>query len=220
MKLSLSLPVALGAAALSSAHRIPFKKVKHTPTLHRREFSPTDFQVSVDGESAGNTFDLEYVLPSLCSFSLVLNRLQSSVHDLIYIANVCCPLPVPLTCFLSYDPRKDHCRRCWSVLHALYALLLHSHPCIAAEYPVQLDTGSSDLWIKGTSYPIPGSTETVRPLACFLPSFAYRDCAGPNLQPDCKSQELLLRTLNLIIEQYAIGWAQGTVAHAAVEFVG
>ncbi|KAF5321097.1 hypothetical protein D9619_000938 [Psilocybe cf. subviscida] len=129
MKLSLSFPVALGAAALSSAHRISFKKVKHTPTFHRREFSPTDFQVSVDGESAGNTFDLD------------------SVHDLIYIANITVG---------------------------------------GVEYPVQLDTGSSDLWIKGASYPIPGSTETDQ-------------------------------TYNLT---YAIGWAQGNVAHAPVEFVG
>lgn len=29
------------------------------------------------------------------------------------------------------------------------------------EYPVQLDTGSSDLFIKGESYPIPNTTETV-----------------------------------------------------------
>ncbi|KAJ4478066.1 acid protease [Lentinula aciculospora] len=28
------------------------------------------------------------------------------------------------------------------------------------EYPIQLDTGSSDLWIKGTSSPLPNSTQT------------------------------------------------------------
>lgn len=54
------------------------------------------------------------------------------------------------------------------------------------EYPVQLDTGSSDLFIKGDTYPIPNTNETST-------------------------------TTNLT---YAIGWAYGHIAHAAVEFIG
>ncbi|OSD04314.1 acid protease [Trametes coccinea BRFM310] len=32
------------------------------------------------------------------------------------------------------------------------------------EYPLQLDTGSSDLWVKGTSHPLPQSTQTTTTL--------------------------------------------------------
>ena len=31
-----------------------------------------------------------------------------------------------------------------------------------ADYVVQLDTGSSDLWIKGDTYPLPNSDISVR----------------------------------------------------------
>ncbi|KAH9482643.1 putative aspartic-type endopeptidase CTSD [Psilocybe cubensis] len=54
------------------------------------------------------------------------------------------------------------------------------------EYPVQLDTGSSDLFIKGPTHPIPNLKQT--------------DIS-----------------LNL---SYAIGWANGNIAYAPVEFVG
>ncbi|CAL1700518.1 unnamed protein product [Somion occarium] len=54
------------------------------------------------------------------------------------------------------------------------------------EYPVQLDTGSSDLWIKGPTSPL------------------------PNVQ-------LTSMTYNLT---YGIGWANGTIAYAPVEFAG
>jgi saccharopepsin len=53
------------------------------------------------------------------------------------------------------------------------------------EYPVQLDTGSSDLFIKGESSPIPGTKPTDQ-------------------------------TFNLT---YAIGWAQGNIGYAPVEFL-
>ncbi|KIK97871.1 hypothetical protein PAXRUDRAFT_135417 [Paxillus rubicundulus Ve08.2h10] len=53
-------------------------------------------------------------------------------------------------------------------------------------FPVQLDTGSSDLWIYPTTYPLPNAT-----------------ASGTSL--------------NLT---YGIGWAQGQVAYAPVEFAG
>lgn len=37
---------------------------------------------------------------------------------------------------------------------------------LLAEYPVQMDTGSSDLWIKGSSSPLPDSKQTVRFTIC------------------------------------------------------
>lgn len=36
-----------------------------------------------------------------------------------------------------------------------------------AEYSVQLDTGSSDLFIKGDTYPIPNTTVTVSSVVSF-----------------------------------------------------
>ena len=36
---------------------------------------------------------------------------------------------------------------------------------LALDYRVQLDTGSSDLWIKGASSPLPNSSQTV---GCYL----------------------------------------------------
>ncbi|KAF9075826.1 aspartic peptidase domain-containing protein [Rhodocollybia butyracea] len=53
-------------------------------------------------------------------------------------------------------------------------------------YPIQLDTGSSDLWVKGPSFPLPNTTQTTT---------AY----------------------NIT---YGIGWANGTVSYASVEFAG
>lgn len=62
MKLSLSFFLAL-CAALSSAHRVSFKKIKHSQPFQRRADSATDSQVNVDAESsADNSFDLKYVL--------------------------------------------------------------------------------------------------------------------------------------------------------------
>lgn len=55
-----------------------------------------------------------------------------------------------------------------------------------SSYPVQLDTGSSDLWIKGETTPLPNSHQTST-------------------------------TLNLT---YGIGWAQGHLSYAPVEFAG
>ncbi|KAI0081845.1 acid protease [Panus rudis PR-1116 ss-1] len=54
------------------------------------------------------------------------------------------------------------------------------------DYPVQLDTGSSDLWIKGPTSPLPNSNVTSQ-------------------------------TYNLT---YGIGWANGSIAYAPVEFAG
>ncbi|KDR83745.1 hypothetical protein GALMADRAFT_236101 [Galerina marginata CBS 339.88] len=105
MKLSLSLSFTL-MAALSSAHRITVKKIKHSHPPHRRSpaNSPSDLQINVDAEASNqNSFDL------------------NTVHDLIYLANI---------------------------------------TVAGVEYPVQLDTGSSDLFIKGATSPIPNVTET------------------------------------------------------------
>ncbi|PPQ98541.1 hypothetical protein CVT24_004032 [Panaeolus cyanescens] len=63
-----------------------------------------------------------------------------------------------------------------------------------ANYSVQLDTGSSDLFIKGDSFPIPGSSPTV---------FMLISDANHSKFP-----------------KYAIGWASGNVSFAPVEFVG
>ncbi|KAL4241207.1 peptidase A1 family protein [Abortiporus biennis] len=54
------------------------------------------------------------------------------------------------------------------------------------DYVVQLDTGSSDLWIKGQTFPLPNS-------------------------------KLTSTSWNLT---YGIGWANGTVAYAPVQFAG
>ncbi|KJA24479.1 hypothetical protein HYPSUDRAFT_38499 [Hypholoma sublateritium FD-334 SS-4] len=103
MKLSLSLSLAL-VAAVASAHKVTFKKIKQPTYLQKRAYdSPSDLQTNVVDDSTNSTFDL------------------SSVHDLIYLANITVG---------------------------------------GVEYPVQLDTGSSDLFIKGDSYPIPNTTET------------------------------------------------------------
>ncbi|KAJ7591057.1 aspartic peptidase domain-containing protein, partial [Mycena floridula] len=53
-------------------------------------------------------------------------------------------------------------------------------------YPVQLDTGSSDLWIKGAVSPLPNTIQTARSR----------------------------------FTSYGIGWAQGNLAFAPVEFAG
>lgn len=60
----------------------------------------------------------------------------------------------------------DYRWRSWWVLPLL---ALNFYPQPKPEYAVQLDTGSSDLFIKGEKSPIPGSTATVRfhsPLTC------------------------------------------------------
>ncbi|KAH8106150.1 acid protease [Cristinia sonorae] len=54
------------------------------------------------------------------------------------------------------------------------------------DYVVQIDTGSSDLWIKGSRFPLPNSHPTT-----------------------------ISRNVS-----YGIGWANGTVSYAAVEFAG
>ncbi|KIY49197.1 acid protease, partial [Fistulina hepatica ATCC 64428] len=55
-------------------------------------------------------------------------------------------------------------------------------------YPVQLDTGSSDLWIKGSTSPLPNSTQSVRIYLCLYPHL------------------------------YSIGWANGTVSYIDANF--
>ncbi|KAF8974567.1 aspartic peptidase domain-containing protein [Flammula alnicola] len=105
MKLSIPFSLAL-MVAVSSAHKFTVKKVKHSDPLQRRSpvYSPSDLQINVDAATTSNsTFDL------------------SSIHDLIYLANVTVGGVV---------------------------------------YSVQLDTGSSDLFIKGDTYPIPNTNET------------------------------------------------------------
>lgn len=41
---------------------------------------------------------------------------------------------------------------------------------LCSVYPVQLDTGSSDLWIKGSSSPLPDTKQTVRLVPVFVSS--------------------------------------------------
>ncbi|KAF9485360.1 aspartic peptidase A1 [Pholiota conissans] len=104
MKLSLPLSLTLGAA-LASAHRVSFKKIKQPRQFQRRGLdSPSDLQTNVLVDSNNNsTFDL------------------NTVHDLIYLANI---------------------------------------TVAGVDYPVQLDTGSSDLFIKADTTPIPNVNET------------------------------------------------------------
>ncbi|KAF8204971.1 aspartic peptidase A1 [Pholiota molesta] len=107
MKLSLPLSLAL-VAAVASAHRVSFKKLKQPRPFQRRGLdSPSDLQTNVNsGSSTNSTFDL------------------STVHDLIYLANITVG---------------------------------------GVDYTVQLDTGSSDLFIKGDTTPLPNVNETKIP---------------------------------------------------------
>ena len=43
----------------------------------------------------------------------------------------------------------------------MFSVLAHNVITYRADYPVQLDTGSSDLWVKGDTHPLPGSQQTV-----------------------------------------------------------
>ncbi|KAI0832488.1 acid protease [Trametes gibbosa] len=61
-----------------------------------------------------------------------------------------CPLPVPLR---TVDPGTLH-----SSFHDL--LYIANVTVGGTDYPLQLDTGSSDLWVKGKSSPLPHSNQT------------------------------------------------------------
>ncbi|PCH41241.1 acid protease [Wolfiporia cocos MD-104 SS10] len=101
---ALSLWLMLSAASVSSAVKIPVTrhKLPSTNAHLRRRGGRTGFTRPVvdaaSGSSSGDALDL------------------TTVHDLLYIANVTIG---------------------------------------GIEYPVQVDTGSSDLWVKGSSHPIP-----------------------------------------------------------------
>lgn len=59
---------------------------------------------------------------------------------------------------LSLYFNSDYCWRSRSVyLGSVYILSIY----LSSEYSVQLDTGSSDLWIKGDVHPLPGTTTMV-----------------------------------------------------------
>ncbi|EIN10744.1 acid protease [Punctularia strigosozonata HHB-11173 SS5] len=113
MKLSLLAITLAAAAATSDAIRIPVKQTRRTPLPKRSGFGTVSvskpstalskYKVLASGSSADDDDGVDL----------------STVHDLIYMANV-----------------------------------------VPADYTVQLDTGSSDLWIKGSSSPLPNTTET------------------------------------------------------------
>lgn len=90
MKLPLTLSLTLMAALSSSAHRLVVKKMKPSHPLQRRGLynSPSDLQVNV--ASQNSSFDIKWV--SFCTGRQALKPSCSTVHDLIYLANVS---PVP-----------------------------------------------------------------------------------------------------------------------------
>lgn len=67
MKLSLSLSLAL-VAAVASAHKVTFKKIKQPTYLQKRAYdSPSDLQTNVVDDSTNSTFDLRWVCYVNCS---------------------------------------------------------------------------------------------------------------------------------------------------------
>ena len=47
------------------------------------------------------------------------------------------------------------------LLNSMFASRAHAHARAPSEYPLQLDTGSSDLWVKGDTSPLPNTNQTV-----------------------------------------------------------
>ena len=106
--------------ALTSAYELTIKRVKPPQELQARTLN---LQITVDETLSETSFDLKLVfsLPLL----LALTPYFSSVHDLIYIANVsltCRPPPSHQVLTLSID----YCRKQWFVLQRLgsYANLI------------------------------------------------------------------------------------------------
>jgi hypothetical protein len=82
------LPLLLSFISLSSAYHFTVKKTGQPPSLAARALPY--HQLAVDQTRAKASFDLKCVL-YLKTFCQLLMLASSSVHDLIYIANVCRP---------------------------------------------------------------------------------------------------------------------------------
>lgn len=142
------LVTALAGALAVDALKVPIRKLSRPHTSRKRALSSR--------AAAADTLDLSCVhsmAHETCKWS---NRISEPIM-ICFISQMCVPHSSPYTAALTYAisgyTGRPRCAAC------LDKLATQSEG--VTEYLVQLDTGSSDLWVKGSSFPISNSTTTV-----------------------------------------------------------
>ncbi|KAJ3525367.1 hypothetical protein NM688_g8411 [Phlebia brevispora] len=138
--LSLSLCV-LVSVTLIDALKFPVRQLKSRSDSRKRSGHVAFSHATIAAASSPDDIDL------------------NTVHDLIYLANSRAIILRPRISSVLY-PRRSFS---WLVASGT-RLTVISYPLQitlgGADYPVQLDTGSSDLWVKGPTSPLPNSNQT------------------------------------------------------------
>ena len=159
-------------ACVAQALRIPFSSRPRSLASRSAKLSVSrpgaalaNIKVLASTTDDDDDIDITFV-PYLtqCYLHLISFLLYRTVKDLLYMANVCSLFfPHFVFLFLLILIIKDHCW--WSryaSIAPLHQLAPNSVLLLSSEYTVQLDTGSSDLWVKGDSSPLPNTNQTVR----------------------------------------------------------
>ena len=162
--MSFLLPVILALMVVaSSAHKLTARKIIRQE-LHNRASSFSKRQTTVN-----ITQNPQYGVNIRCVVSALLlscaEQNPSSIYDLIYLATVSSAQLLKLYAYGLLD-------YCWRRQCVFYPRSCSSWSLnTITDYSVQLDTGSSDLFIKGATHPVPNANdETVSILTSFMSS--------------------------------------------------
>lgn len=160
------LILALISAHSALASKAKFRKVytgSNLPQLHRRDpQSSTDSQTKVGSsdDDKDSSFSLKYArLFIVLRIFLTCRRGKLCPRLDLSGRRACLGHLLSCKAKATYRLRLEELVRTQAL-----ALTVYTQSCVV-DYAVQLDTGSSDLFIKGEKSPIPGSTSTVRALS-------------------------------------------------------